>query len=271
MLFEKIKEATTFIQSKIGFRPELGIILGSGLGSLSDDIAHPVVIQYNDIPYFPKSTVAGHEGKLFLGSFSGKPVMIMSGRFHYYEGYDMETVTFPIRIMKALGIPTLLIFNAAGAMNPAYRIGDIMFLKDHINLFPEHPLRGANDERLGPRFPDMSEPYDPDILAKAGKVAQELQIITREGIYVGLQGPTFETPAEYAYLRAIGGDAVGMSTVPEVIVAKHAGMKTFAASIITDIGRSDTPQAITHREVLAAAHAAAPKLGSIIKALVAEL
>jgi purine-nucleoside phosphorylase len=213
----------------------------------------------------------GHEGKLLLGTFSGKTVMMMSGRFHYYEGYDMETVTFPVRVMKELGISTLLVSNAAGAMNPAYHIGDIMLLRDHVNLFPEHPLRGSNDERLGPRFPDMSEPYDLNILTKAKAIAQELDIAVREGIYVGLQGPTFETPAEYAYLRAIGGDAVGMSTIPEVIVAKHAKMKVFAASIITDIGRSDIAQAITHEEVLAAANEAAPKLGKIIKGLVSAL
>lgn len=271
MLFEKIKDTVAFIRPRVNIQPVTGIILGSGLGKLADEIEHARVISYNDIPNFPKSTVEGHEGKLIFGSLSGKPVIVMAGRFHYYEGYNMEQITFPVRVMKALGIETLIISNAAGAMNPAFEIGDIMFIQDHINLFPEHPLRGKNDDRLGIRFPDMSMPYDSELLSKAKAIAYQLAMPVREGVYVGLQGPAFETPAEYRYLRAIGGDAVGMSTVPEVIVAIHCHLKVFAASIITDLGLSENPQTITHQEVLEAADNAAPRLGKIIAGLLREL
>jgi purine-nucleoside phosphorylase len=267
MSFEKIQETAAFIQTKISSKPLVGIILGSGLGDLAHSVDVSIEIPYSDIPNFPQSTVQGHAGKLIFGKLSGKDVMMMAGRFHYYEGYDMNEVTFPVRVMKALGVETLMVSNAAGGMNPAFKVGDIMFITDHINQFPEHPLRGKNDERLGTRFPDMSEPYNLGLLSKAKSIAQKLSIPVHEGVYIGLQGPTFETRAEYNWLHVIGGDAVGMSTVPEVIVAIHSGMKVFAASIITDLGIRDELNIITHEEVLQAANAAAPKLAAIFSGL----
>ncbi len=272
MLFDKIQETTSYIKTKISFTPTVGIILGSGLGSLADIIENPIALPYNEIPHFPESTVKGHAGKLIFGQLNGKNVVLLAGRFHYYEGYDMQEVTFPVRVMKALGIDTLIVSNAAGGMNKDFKVGDIMFIKDHINLFPEHPLRGRNDERLGTRFPDMSEPYSYELLEKAHQIAKNEQIPVKEGVYIGLQGPTFETRAEYYWLHVIGGDAVGMSTVPEVIVAMHAGgIKVFAASIITDLGIRDELNTITHEEVLEAANIAAPKLAKIVASLVAQL
>lgn len=272
MLFEKIQETTTFIQTKIDFKPTVGIILGSGLGSIADSIDNPIALPYDTIPNFPVSTVEGHAGKLIFGQLNGKNTVLLAGRFHYYEGYDMEAVTFPVRVMKALGVETLIVSNAAGGMNKDFEVGDIMFIKDHINLFPEHPLRGKNDTRLGTRFPDMSEPYDYKLLEKAHTIAQQNNIDVKEGVYIGLQGPTFETRAEYYWLHVIGGDAVGMSTVPEVIVAMHGGgMKVFAASIITDLGIREELNVITHEEVLEAANAAAPKLAKIVAELVGTL
>jgi purine-nucleoside phosphorylase len=228
-------------------------------------------IDYTEVPHFPVSTVVGHSGKLVFGKLGNKQVMIMSGRFHYYEGYDMDAVTFPVRVMKALGVETLIVSNAAGGMNENFKVGDMMLITDHINLFPEHPLRGRNDDRLGVRFPDMSEAYDKQLIATARKIAEEKGIEVKNGVYVGLQGPTFETPAEYRWLHVIGGDAVGMSTVPEVIVAVHSKMKVFAASIITDIGISSVPLKITHEEVLEAANAAAPKLAMLVTELIKEI
>lgn len=271
MLFERIQETASYIQSRIKGQPVAGIILGSGLGTLADMIEKEIEIPYSEIPNFPESTVKGHAGTLIFGMLGGKYVMMMAGRFHYYEGYDMLAVTFPVRVMKALGVNTLLVSNAAGGMTPGFKVGDIMLIKDHINQFPEHPLRGPNDERLGTRFPDMSEPYNLGLLQKAKMIAQRLEIPVQEGVYIGLQGPTFETRAEYNWLHVIGGDAVGMSTVPEVIVAIHGGMKVFAASIITDLGIRDELNVITHEEVLQAANAAAPKLSRIFSELVRSL
>jgi len=272
MLFDKIQETTAYIQSKInGHAPIAGIILGSGLGSLADIIEQPIAIAYSEIPNFPKSTVEGHAGKLIFGFIKNKPVVLMAGRFHYYEGYNMEEVTFPVRVMKALGVASLIVSNAAGGMNKEFKVGDIMFIKDHINQFPEHPLRGPNDTRLGTRFPDMSEPYSYEYLKRAHAIAASENILVHEGVYVGLQGPTFETRAEYYWLHVIGGDAVGMSTVPEVIVAIHGGMKVFAASIITDLGIREELNVITHEEVLEAANAAAPKLAKIVSELIGTL
>lgn len=242
--------------------------MGSGLGDFTKVVDVVTEIPYTDIPHFPKSTVEGHAGKLIFGTIKGRQVVLMAGRFHYYEGYNMEEITFPVRVMKALGVETLIISNAAGGMNPSFQVGDIMLIRDHINLFPEHPLRGKNDDRLGTRFPDMSEPYNLGLLTKARSIAQKLEILVHEGVYVGLQGPTFETRAEYHWLHVIGGDAVGMSTVPEVIVAIHSGMKVFAASIITDLGIRDELNVITHEEVLQAANAAAPKLAAIVSELI---
>jgi len=270
-LFDKIQVTTAYIEQKISNRPLVGIILGSGLGGLIDMISRECAINYSDIPNFPISTVKGHEGQLIFGKIADCNVVLMAGRFHYYEGYSMEEVTFPIRVMKALGAETLIISNAAGGMNKTFVIGDLMVITDHINLFPEHPLRGHNDERLGTRFPDMSQPYNNDLIDLAKEVAPEIGISLKTGVYVGLQGPTFETPAEYKYLHAIGGDAVGMSTVPETIVARHAGMDVFAISVITDIGISDVPVTITHEEVLEAAHAAAPKMARLVHVLVERI
>lgn len=267
-LYNKIQETTAFIKYRIHSFPTVGIILGSGLGHLANQMEVEISIPYDEIPHFPVSTVEGHEGKLLFGKLGGKNVVMMAGRFHYYEGYNMQEVTFPVRVMKAIGVDTLFVSNAAGGMNADFKIGDIMLIKDHINLFPEHPLRGKNDERFGVRFPDMSEPYSAALLSLAKKIATENNIGVQEGVYVGLQGPTFETRAEYNWLHIIGGDAVGMSTVPEVIVAIHSGMRVFAASIITDIGIREELNTITHEEVLEAANAAAPKLGKIVTELV---
>jgi purine-nucleoside phosphorylase len=270
-LYERIHTTASFIKQKIKTVPQIGIILGSGVGEVTDIAEDAVEISYADIPNFNVSTVAGHAGKFVFGKLGRKNVMMMSGRFHYYEGYTMEEVTFPIRVMKALGVELLIVSNAAGGMNPNYKIGEIMLIKDHINLFPEHPLRGINDERLGTRFPDMSEAYDHGLLALAQDISRSQQLPVQTGVYVGLSGPTFETPAEYKWLRGMGADAVGMSTVPEVIVARHGGMRVFAASVITDLGLEGHVEKITHEEVLAAAHAAAPKLAALVTELVKAL
>lgn len=269
--FEIIQESAAFLKSKTSIQPKTGIILGSGLGGLTGLLEEATAIPYEEIPHFPVSTVAGHKGQMIFGMLRGVPVLMMAGRFHYYEGYDMDEVTFPVRVMRAMGIDTLMVSNAAGAMNSSYKVGDIMLIRDHVNLFPEHPLRGRNDERLGPRFPDMSEPYSKDILAKARAVAASQGLTVQEGVYIGLQGPTFETRAEYEWLYRIGGDVVGMSTVPEVIVAIHGGMQVFGASIVTDIGIREEENTITHEEVLQAANEAAPKLAALVAGIVAEL
>ena len=270
-LFDKIQTTASFISEKIKSRPSVGIILGSGLGGLTGLVDKETEIDYAGIPNFPVSTVKGHGGKLVFGKLGGSDVVLMAGRFHYYEGYSMEEVTFPVRVMKALGVHTLIVSNASGGTNPGFAIGDLMIVKDHINLFPEHPLRGPNDERLGTRFPDMGQPYDHALIEMAKQVAAEKGITVRSGIYIGLQGPTFETPAEYKWLHTIGGDAVGMSTVPEVIVARHAGVRVFAISVITDIGIGDEPVTITHEEVLEAANAAAPKMAAIVAGMVERI
>jgi purine-nucleoside phosphorylase len=267
-LFEQIQETAAYIQARISNKPLVGIILGSGLGNLTEIIEKEHSIDYHEIPHFPVSTVEGHSGKLIFGKIGSQNVILMAGRFHYYEGYDMRAVTFPVRVMRALGVETLIVSNAAGGMNKTFAIGDLMVITDHINLFPEHPLRGKNDERLGTRFPDMSQAYDPALITLAQQIAYEQGIPLQQGVYTGLQGPTFETPAEYRWLHIIGGDAVGMSTVPEVIVARHGGMRVFAMSVITDIGISDVPLTITHEEVLEAANAAAPKMAAIVAELV---
>ena len=270
-LFDKIAETTAFISGRIAHQPKVGVILGSGLGSLAEIMEKEVFIPYHSIPHFPVSTVEGHAGALIFGKLSGVDTVLMAGRFHYYEGYDMAELTFPVRVMKALGVETLMVSNAAGGMNTSFKIGDLMIITDHINLFPEHPLRGRNDERLGTRFPDMSEPYDKHLVAAAKNIAAEMGIDVKSGVYIGLQGPTFETPAEYRWLHVIGGDAVGMSTVPEVIVARHGGMRVFAVSVITDLGISDEPIKITHEEVLEAAGEAAPKMAALVQGLIKVL
>ena len=271
-MLENIKETAAFIKAKVNDIPTTAIILGTGLGELVNHIEITDVIEYSEIPNFPISTVEGHSGKLIFGALGNKRVMAMQGRFHFYEGYSMQQVTFPVRVMKALGINTLFVSNAAGGMNPEFKIGDIMIINDHINLFPEHPLRGKNYNELGPRFPDMSEPYSHRLIADALKVAAANNIKVHQGVYVGTQGPTFETPAEYRYFRRIGGDAVGMSTVPEVIVARHSGMEVFAISVITDMGGLEgvEPEKVSHEEVQKAAAEAQPKMTAIMKGLINE-
>jgi purine-nucleoside phosphorylase len=266
-----VLETVSFIQNKTNFKPQAGVILGSGLSGLVEatDIAY--TLEYKDIPNFPVSTVEGHGGKLIFGTLGGKKIVLMSGRFHYYEGYNMQEVTFPIRVMKYLGAEILMVSNAAGGMNAAFKVGDLMVIKDHINLFPEHPLRGRNNAEVGPRFPDMSEPYDTTLIKNAHQIAAANNIVLHEGVYIGLQGPTFETRAEYKYLHIIGGDTVGMSTVPEVIVARHMDMKVFGMSVVTDLGIRDELNVITHEEVLEAANAAAPKMALIFSEVLQQL
>ena len=268
---EQLKETAKFIKSKYALEPKVGIVLGSGLGNLSKEIEIEKEIEYKDIPHFPVSTVEGHQGKLVFGIIGGKRVVAMVGRFHYYEGYTPEQVVFPIRLMKFLGVEILLLSNAAGAMNSSFKVGDLMIINDHISLFTVNPLIGKNHEELGLRFPDMSEPYNKMLIAKAKKIAGHLGIPLKEGVYAGVTGPTFETRAEYKLLHIAGGDAVGMSTVQEVIAAAHMGLSIFAMSVITDIGIREDENIITHEEVLQAAAEAEPKLTAIFKQLIAEL
>jgi purine-nucleoside phosphorylase len=271
-IIQELNETVAYIRSvHPGDTPKVGIVLGSGLGNLSREIKVEKEIPYEAIPHFPVSTVEGHQGRLIFGTLSGKPVAVLSGRFHYYEGYTPEQVVFPIRVMKFLGVETLLLSNAAGGMNKAFKVGDLMIIRDHISLFVVNPLLGKNDTELGPRFPDMSEPYDRSLIAKAKTIAEKLQIPVHEGVYAGVTGPTFETRAEYRLLHIAGGDAVGMSTVQEVIAARHAGLSVFAMSVITDLGIREEDNIITHEEVLQAAGEAEPKLTGIFSQLIAAL
>lgn len=267
-MLEKIKQTADYLRQRGGEMPKLAIILGTGLGNLADYIEDKLYISYSEIPNFPVSTVQGHSGNLIFGYMGGKRVMAMQGRFHYYEGYDMKTVTFPVRVFKALGVETLFVSNAAGGMNKEFRVGDVMVITDHINLFPENPLRGKNYEELGSRFPAMTEAYDKKLVALADSIASEKNIRLMHGVYVGTPGPTFETPAEYEYFRVIGGDAVGMSTVPEVIVARHADMRVFGISVITDLGGKDVTEVPTHEEVQKAAVKAQPTVEALVQAMV---
>ena len=267
-MIEKYRETANYINAQVGTIPSVAIILGTGLGALVDFIDDKKIIPYSEIPNFPVSTVEGHSGNLIFGRLGDTPVMAMQGRFHFYEGYDMKQVTFPVRVMKELGIKTLYVSNAAGGMNKEFRVGDIMVITDHINLFPEHPLRGRNVEEHGTRFPAMTEAYDKKLIALADAVAEKQRIRLMHGVYVGVQGPTFETPSEYEFYRIIGGDAVGMSTVPEVIVANHAGIKVFGLSVITDLGGKDVTDVPTHEEVQKAAQSAQPVMMELIKEMV---
>lgn len=268
---KQLKEAVKFLKKKYSYQPEVGIVLGTGLGSFVNEIEIEKEIDYHDIPHFPVSTVEGHKGKLIFGELAGKKVVAMSGRFHYYEGYDATEVVFPIRVMKLLGIKVLMLSNAAGGVNPDLKVGDLMIIKDHISIDTFNPLIGKNIEELGPRFPDMSEPYKKYLIAKAKEVAAQLNIEVKEGVYYAVTGPTFETPAEYKMVHILGGDAVGMSTAQECIVANHMGLHVFAMSVITDIGLLDAGNNITHEEVLEAAHAAEPKFAAIFKGLIAAI
>ena len=269
-MWNQVQETVSYIKAKTNFTPEYGVILGSGLGSFTDDIQIEFTLPYTEIPNFPVSTVQGHKGALVFGTIGTKKVVAMQGRFHFYEGYSMKEVTFPVRVMKFLGIEKLIVSNASGGVNPNFNVGDVMLIKDHVNMMPEHPLRGTNDERFGPRFVNMSEAYSRKMIAKAKELAQKLNIEVKEGVYLGLQGPTFETLAEYKMVKNVGADCVGMSTVPEVIVARHMEMETFGLSVITDMGDEDSIETISHNEVLEAAKSAEPKVRMLIKELILE-
>lgn len=270
-MLEKIKESYEYIQSRTKVTPSVGIILGTGLGGLVKEIEIIDEINYEDIPHFPVSTVQSHSGKLIFGTLGGKQVVAMQGRFHFYEGYTMQEVTFPVRVMKFLGIERLFVSNASGGVNPDYEVGEIMILNDHINLFPAHPLIGKNIDELGPRFPDMSQPYDKKMIELAVSIAKEHGIRVAQGVYAGLTGPTLETPAEYKYVRIIGADTVGMSTVPEVIVARHMDIPCFAISIITDLGVPGKIEEISVEDVIKVANAQEPKMTTIMKELIARV
>ncbi len=270
-MLERIQETSNYLKDRTGCTPAVGIILGTGLGGLAKEIEAAHVIPYHEIPNFPLSTVDGHEGKLIFGKLNGRDVMALQGRFHFYEGYSMQELTFPVRVFAALGIGVLILSNASGGLNPDFAVGDIMFIEDHINLMGTNPLIGKHQEELGPRFPDMSEPYDRRLLKKARGIAEKLGIGYQTGVYAGVTGPTFETPAEYRYVRLIGADAVGMSTVPEVIVARQAGLPCLAFSVISDLGVEGKIVKITHEEVIDAASLAEPGITRIIKAFIAEM
>ena len=270
-MLEKIKESAAFIQSKTTVQPSIGIILGTGLGGLVKEINVIDTISYEDIPNFPVSTVESHSGKLIFGELGGKKVVAMQGRFHYYEGYSLQQVTFPVRVMKLLGIERLFVSNASGGVNPDFEVGEIMIQNDHINLFPGNPLIGKNIDELGPRFPDMSDAYDPAMIDLAKNIANENNIKVSVGTYAGLTGPTLETPAEYRYVRNIGADAVGMSTVPEVIVARHMEIPCFAISIITDLGVPGKIQKVSVQDVIEVASRQEPKMTLIMRELISRI
>ncbi len=272
MQFEQIQAAAAYLRSRTDLQPKYGIILGSGLGGLVNDIDVVETIDYADIPHFPTSTVMGHAGKLIFGKLAGANIVAMAGRFHYYEGYTMQQVTFPVRVMRALGIEMLMVSNAAGSVNADIEMGDLVFLRDHINLQPDNPLRGPNDERLGVRFPDMLHGYDPALLDLAEGIAQANGIRSHRGVYVALPGPNLETPAEYEFMHRIGADVVGMSTVPEVLVARHGGMRVFAASVVSN--KSYPLSAIretSHEDVIAAVSAVGSKLALVMKEMLRRL
>ncbi len=269
--YDKAQEAFNFIKEKISVKPEIGIILGTGLGGLAERIEKINIIPYEEIPHFPVSTVESHKGKLIFGKLGGKIVVAMQGRFHYYEGYSMKEVTFPVRVMRLLGINILLVSNACGGMNPLFQRGDLMIIADHINFFPESPLRGKNEDAFGPRFPDMYNTYDPDLIKLAEDVALREGISVKKGVYVGVPGPSIETSAEYRMLRGMGADAVGMSTVPEVIVARHMEIKVLGISVITDVGLPDAMRPLSLEDVIAAAGRAEPKLTKLMEQVVGEI
>ncbi len=270
-LREKIAEAKKFIESRSKVKPKIGIIVGTGLGTLAKEIEIKAIVPYSDIPHFAVSTAPGHEGNLILGKLSGKMIMAMQGRFHLYEGYSLEEITFPIRIMKEMGVELLIESNVVGGMNPNFKAGDLMIITDHINLTGNNPLIGSNDERLGPRFPDMSEPYDKKLIELTKRIAIEEKIGIHQGVYVGLTGPNFETPAEYRFLRLIGADAVGMSTVCEVIVARHSGLRVLGMSCITDECIPDRLEPVNFRKLIQVAQKVEPNLARLVKRLLREI
>lgn len=267
-LKERIQETRDFILSSTSVRPSVGIVLGTGLGDLANYVEVETRLDYKEIPHFPYSTAPGHKGELLLGSLEGKQVVVMEGRFHYYEGWSLEQITYPIRIMKAIGVEALIISNAAGGLNPLFKAGDIMLIDDHINLMGVNPLIGPNDEELGPRFPDMSEPYSQKLIEVAEKVALEEKIPVKKGVYIAVTGPNLETRSEYRFFRIIGADAVGMSTVPEVIVGVHAGLKILGISVITDMCLPDALEPVSVEKIIATASASADKLLRLVKGVV---
>ncbi|MFP4469435.1 MAG: purine-nucleoside phosphorylase [Bacteroidales bacterium] len=266
-MYEKIQETTDYILKRTEIKPEIGIVLGTGLGNFSNEIAIADTIPYSEIPNFPLSTVKGHKGRLILGEVNGKKIVALQGRFHFYEGYSMQQVTFPIRVMKYLGIDHLFLSNASGGTNPEYKIGDLMIIEDHINLTNQNPLTGINDDRLGPRFPDMSEVYNRKLIDLAVEVSREHRLNYRVGVYAAVTGPNYETPAEYSYLHKIGADAVGMSTVPEAIVARHMGLSCFAVAVISDLGVAGKIEYITHEAVIEAASRAEPQMATMLRGM----
>jgi purine-nucleoside phosphorylase len=270
-LFDMIQDATKAVQSRWRGTPSIGIILGTGLGGLAQDIQAETTIPYEEIPHFPSSTVVSHAGRFVCGKLAGKTVVAMEGRFHFYEGYTLKQITFPVRLMKALGCQTLIVSNACGGMNPQYGKGEIMVIEDHINLLPDNPLTGPNDDRLGPRFPDMCRPYDADLISLTRRVALEEKIVLHKGVYVAVPGPNLETRAEYRYLRLIGADVVGMSTVPEVIVAVHCGLRSLGLSVITDVCLPDALEPVKLEEILATAAAAEKNLRVLVRRVVGEI
>jgi len=270
-IIQQLQETKNHIQNIYSNPPQVGIILGSGLGKFANELAVEKEIPYNEIPHFPISTVEGHHGKLVFGELAGKKVVAMAGRFHFYEGYNASQVAYPVQVMKSLGIETLLISNAAGGVNPGFKVGDLMIITDHISFATVNPLIGKNHSELGPRFPDMSNPYNAELIRKAKEIAASLNFPVKEGVYFGVTGPTFETRAEYKMIQKLGGDAVGMSTVQEVIVAVHMGLSVFAMSVITDIGIREEQNTITHQDVLQAATDAEPKLSAIFRKLIEGL
>jgi len=270
-MLTKFRESTKYIESKTNVKPSIGIILGTGLGGLVNEIEIISEISYQDIPNFPVSTVQSHSGKLIFGKLGGKNVVAMQGRFHFYEGYSMKECTFPVRVMKLLGIKRLFVSNASGGVNPNFKVGELMIINDHINLFPSHPLIGKNIDELGPRFPDMMNTYDDKMIKLAQIIASEKNIPVSIGVYAGLTGPTLETPAEYKYIRTIGADTVGMSTVPEIIVARHMNIPCFAMSIITDLGVPGKIQETSVEDVIAVANKTEPKMTAIMKELISRI
>jgi len=270
-MWEKVQQTVSYLKQQINATPEFGVILGSGLGNFALDIEIERKIPYTEIPNFPTSTVEGHNGTLIFGKIGKKSVVAMQGRFHYYEGYSMQEVTFPIRVMKYLGIQNLIVSNASGGVNPNYKVGDLVIIYDHINMMPEHPLRGKNENKFGPRFVNMGEPYNRNLIEKAKQIAKQQNIEVKNGVYCGLQGPTFETLAEYKMVRTLGADCVGMSTVPEIIVARHMGLYCFGISIISDMGEEEQMDKISHSEVLKAVKKAEPNARKLIKELILQI
>ncbi|MBW5445077.1 purine-nucleoside phosphorylase [Cohnella sp. CFH 77786] len=270
-LLERLQETTTHLASRTEIRPRIGLILGSGLGELADQLDRAVAVDYGNIPHFPVSTVEGHAGMLVFGHLENQPVVAMQGRFHYYEGYSMQEVTYPVRVMKELGVETLIVTNACGGMNPAFKAGDLMIIRDHLNMTGANPLIGPNEPTLGPRFPDMSRAYTPELAEFAKATAASLGIEVQEGVYAGISGPNYLAAAELRMLRLLGGDAVGMSTVPEVIVASHAGLAVIGISCVTDMAIADELEPLTHEQVMEVAGRTKPKFISLVKAIVGGL